>query len=170
MAYTEFIALHTSGVTAMRAYFDQAEKTATMLAKCTAQPLPFSERLIIASHEIVENTAPRRLSGHQAPASRRSAHGLQGGLLADVNDRPVAGIGNGATQHLMGDWRDIPIAKDQETNKIADRIALCPFEVPMRNSPGRFLQVDQHGRNRIGHHWASRTKNSVFPKPGPAYV
>jgi hypothetical protein len=57
MTYTEFIDLHTSGVTAMRAYFDQAEKTATMLAKCTAEPLPFSERLMIASQEIVENTA-----------------------------------------------------------------------------------------------------------------
>jgi hypothetical protein len=57
MNYTEFIDLHTSGVTAMRAYFDQAERTTTMLAKCTAEPLPFSERLTIAAQEIVENSA-----------------------------------------------------------------------------------------------------------------
>ena len=57
MNYTEFMDLHTRGVTAMRAYFDQAEKTTTMLAKCTADPLPFSERLTLASQEIVENSA-----------------------------------------------------------------------------------------------------------------
>jgi hypothetical protein len=57
MNYTEFMVLHTSGITAMRAYFDQAEKTTTMLAKCTAEPLPFSDRLIIASQEIAENSA-----------------------------------------------------------------------------------------------------------------
>ena len=57
MNFREFMDLHTRGVTAMRAYFDQAEKTATMLEKCTAEPLPFEERLVIASQEIVENTA-----------------------------------------------------------------------------------------------------------------
>ena len=57
MNYTEFTDLHTSGVTAMRAYFDQAERTTVMLAKCTAEPLPFLERLALASQEIVENSA-----------------------------------------------------------------------------------------------------------------
>ncbi len=57
MNYTEFTDLHTSGVTAMRIYFDQAEKTSVMLAKCTAAPLPFVERLALASQEIVENNA-----------------------------------------------------------------------------------------------------------------
>jgi hypothetical protein len=57
MNYTEFVNLHTSGVTAMRAYFDQAERTTVMLAKCTAEPLPFLERLKLASQEIVENSA-----------------------------------------------------------------------------------------------------------------
>lgn len=57
MNYTEFMDLHTSAITAMRVYFDQAEKTTTMLAKCTAEPLTFSERLIIASQEMVENSA-----------------------------------------------------------------------------------------------------------------
>jgi hypothetical protein len=57
MNHAEFIDLHTSGVTAMRAYFDQAEKTTVLLAKCTAQPVPFLERLALASQEIVENSA-----------------------------------------------------------------------------------------------------------------
>jgi hypothetical protein len=57
MNYTEFTDLHTSGVTAMRAYFEQAEKTTNLLAKCTAEPLPFADRLAIASQEIVENAA-----------------------------------------------------------------------------------------------------------------
>jgi len=57
MNHAEFIDLHTSGVTAMRAYFDQAEKTASMLAQCTPAPLPFAERLTLASQEIAENTA-----------------------------------------------------------------------------------------------------------------
>ena len=57
MTYAEFVDLHTSGVTAMRAYFDQAEKTTVMLAKCTATPLPFLERLALMSQEIIENTA-----------------------------------------------------------------------------------------------------------------
>jgi hypothetical protein len=57
MTYTEFADLHASGITAMRTYFDQAEKTTTLLGKCTAEPLPFSERLIIASQEIAENSA-----------------------------------------------------------------------------------------------------------------
>lgn len=57
MNHEEFVDLHMKGVTAMRSYFDQAEKTTRMLARCTAEPLPFSERLIIASQEIVENSA-----------------------------------------------------------------------------------------------------------------
>jgi len=57
MNHAEFIDLHTSGVAAMRAYFDQAERTTVMLAKCTAEPLPFLERLELASQEIVENSA-----------------------------------------------------------------------------------------------------------------
>jgi hypothetical protein len=45
----------------------------------------------------------------------------------------------------MRDWRDVPITEDQRANEIAHRIALCPFEVPMRNSPGRFLQKGHAG-------------------------
>ena len=57
MNYTEFMDLHDSGVTAMRAYFDEAEKTSTMLAKCTAAPLPFMKRLALMSQEIIEVSA-----------------------------------------------------------------------------------------------------------------
>ena len=57
MSYTEFMDLHTSAVSSMRAYFDEAEKTSTMLAKCTAAPLPFMQRLALISQEIIEKTA-----------------------------------------------------------------------------------------------------------------
>jgi hypothetical protein len=56
MNHAEFVDLHTSGVTAMRAYFEQAEKTTIMLANCTPA-LPFVERPELASQEIVENSA-----------------------------------------------------------------------------------------------------------------
>jgi len=49
--------LHTSAVSAMRTYFDEAEKTSTLLAKITAAPLPFMQRLALMSQEIIENGA-----------------------------------------------------------------------------------------------------------------
>lgn len=57
MNYTEFMDLHHSAVSAMGAYFDEAEKTSLMLAKCTAAPLPFMQRLALISQEIVEKSA-----------------------------------------------------------------------------------------------------------------
>jgi hypothetical protein len=57
VSYTEFMDLHTSAASAMRAYFDEAEKTSIMLAKCTAAPLPFMQRLALMSQEIMENSA-----------------------------------------------------------------------------------------------------------------
>ena len=62
----EFIDLHTSGVTAMRVYFDQAEKTTVLLAKCTAEPLPFLESLALAFQEIAEIVPTRNISGSSA--------------------------------------------------------------------------------------------------------
>lgn len=55
MNQTEFIDLHSSCDTAMRAYFVEAEKTAAMLSKCTPEPLSFAERLILISQEILEH-------------------------------------------------------------------------------------------------------------------
>ena len=57
MNYGEFMDLHTSGVTAIRAYFDEVEKTSAMLAKCTPAPLPFTKRLALLSQEVIENSA-----------------------------------------------------------------------------------------------------------------
>lgn len=57
MDQNEFNELHTSCVVAFREYVDQAEVTASMLAKCTAEPMPLRERLKIALQERVENTA-----------------------------------------------------------------------------------------------------------------
>jgi hypothetical protein len=57
MTHMEFLELHTSCVTAMRAYVVQMEKTSTMLAECTPEPLSFKERVDLMSQGIVENDA-----------------------------------------------------------------------------------------------------------------
>jgi hypothetical protein len=54
---TEFNQLHSSCVRAFRTYALEAETTATMLANCTADPMPLPERLKIALQEKIENTA-----------------------------------------------------------------------------------------------------------------
>jgi hypothetical protein len=52
---SEFSELNANCVAAMRAYFVEAEKTSSMLAKCTAEPLSFTDRLDLLSQEIIEN-------------------------------------------------------------------------------------------------------------------
>lgn len=52
-----FDALHAGCVTAFRNYASEADITATMLADCTAAPMPFATRLKIALQEGVENSA-----------------------------------------------------------------------------------------------------------------
>jgi len=53
----EFLEMHTNCVTAMRTYFIQVEKTSTMLAECTGEPLSFRERFRLMSQGIAENDA-----------------------------------------------------------------------------------------------------------------
>ena len=57
MDQKEFNELHANCVDAFKNYADEAEITSTMLADCTAEPLPLSERLKIAVQERIENTA-----------------------------------------------------------------------------------------------------------------
>jgi hypothetical protein len=57
MNRSEFMELHEKSARARQAYFTQAEKTSTMLAGCTAEPLPFSERFRLMSQGIAENDA-----------------------------------------------------------------------------------------------------------------
>jgi hypothetical protein len=49
--------MHANCVTAMQTYFVEVEKTSTMLAGCTAEPLTFRERFRLMSQGIVENDA-----------------------------------------------------------------------------------------------------------------
>jgi len=53
----EFDELHATCVTALRIYVAEAETTSAMLAHCTAEPLPFVERLRVAVQEPAETTA-----------------------------------------------------------------------------------------------------------------
>ena len=50
-----FISLHANCINAMRASFVEAERTCAMLAQCTAEPLPLTDRLTLLSQEIIEN-------------------------------------------------------------------------------------------------------------------
>ena len=60
MNNAEFIELHAECITAMRLYFVEAEITTTMLAKCTAEPLPFTERMSLLAQEVLETDAQTR--------------------------------------------------------------------------------------------------------------
>jgi hypothetical protein len=53
----EFMEMHENCVTAMRAYFEQAEKMSAMLAECSAEPMTFRERFKLMSQGILENDA-----------------------------------------------------------------------------------------------------------------
>ena len=57
MNRAEFLEMHANCVTAMRTYFVQVEKTSTMLAERTAEPLGFRERFRLMSQGIAENDA-----------------------------------------------------------------------------------------------------------------
>jgi hypothetical protein len=54
---TEFNELHTGCVTAFKTYVVEAEKTSMMLANCTAEPLPLTQRFRVMFQERAENTA-----------------------------------------------------------------------------------------------------------------
>jgi hypothetical protein len=55
--HKEFMELHASFVASMRCYFAEVEKSSSMLAECTAKPLPLKKRLRLVSQSIIEHTA-----------------------------------------------------------------------------------------------------------------
>jgi len=57
MDQREFDALHARCAGAFRDYASEADVTSTMLANCTAEPMPFLARLKVAIQERIENTA-----------------------------------------------------------------------------------------------------------------
>ena len=57
MNRTEFMEMHANCVAALGTYIVEAERTATMLAECCAEPLTFTERFKLMSQGIVENDA-----------------------------------------------------------------------------------------------------------------
>lgn len=59
MDQKEFNELHSSCVSAFKNYAAQADITASMLANCTAEPMPLRDRLKIAVQESMENAAHR---------------------------------------------------------------------------------------------------------------
>jgi hypothetical protein len=63
MTHAEFMELHQECVTAMRAYFLQAETTSEMPSECTPEPLPFDVRLRLLAQEINESDAHKNYVG-----------------------------------------------------------------------------------------------------------
>ena len=57
MNHTEFSDLHAASVKLMRSYFIEVEKSSTMLAECTEEPLPLKKRLMLTSQGIIEHEA-----------------------------------------------------------------------------------------------------------------
>ena len=57
MNHKEFLDLHATCVTSMRSYFVEVEKSSTMLAECTAKPLPLRKRLKLTSQALIEQAA-----------------------------------------------------------------------------------------------------------------
>jgi hypothetical protein len=58
--HIEFIDLHAASVALMRSYFAEVEKSSTMLAECTAEPLPLEKRLALTSQGVIEHEAHLR--------------------------------------------------------------------------------------------------------------
>ena len=57
MNHKEFLDLHATCITSMRSYFVEVEKSSTMLAECTAKPLPLRRRLNLTSQGLIEQAA-----------------------------------------------------------------------------------------------------------------
>lgn len=57
MDHTEFTDLCVDCASATAAYLREAEKTSTLLAKCTGQPLTFEDRFALLSQEMIERSA-----------------------------------------------------------------------------------------------------------------
>jgi hypothetical protein len=52
--------LHAASVALMRSYLAEVEKSSTMLAECTADPLPLIKRLALTSQGVIEHEAHLR--------------------------------------------------------------------------------------------------------------
>lgn len=57
MNHKQFLDLHATCVSSMRSYFLEVEKSSTMLAQCTAKPLPLRTRLQLTSQGLIEQAA-----------------------------------------------------------------------------------------------------------------
>jgi hypothetical protein len=57
MTYKEFLDLHAECITAMRAYFAEAEQSCVLLAQCTVEPLSPTSRLNLIAQEVAEKEA-----------------------------------------------------------------------------------------------------------------
>jgi hypothetical protein len=75
MTQAEFMELHEDCVTAMRAYFVEAEVTSGMLSECTPDPMPFETRLRLLAQEINESDAHKNYVGAKIHLHSAALHG-----------------------------------------------------------------------------------------------
>lgn len=89
MDQTTFNDLHTSCLTALQDYMTSAHLTATMLAHCTPEPMPLTDRLSLMVQEVAEEDAHsiyRNLKRIIHEAAKLGFHySLSGGLHALSN-------------------------------------------------------------------------------------
>src|SRR6478609_12024284 len=94
----------------------------------------------------------KRLQGHHPVHS--SAH---------MNNGPARDIPHGLPQHFMCQRSRIPLAEEEKSKNIDDRISFPPAEIDMRYSPRNSSYLNQHRGNRIRHHGASRVQYAMAP-------
>jgi hypothetical protein len=82
MKCSEFEEMHENCITALRAYFNQAQKTLEMMSTCTSGPLSLAQRCEILRQGLAENEAYTVYIGTRnlLLSAARTGYGSQGDL------------------------------------------------------------------------------------------
>ncbi len=86
------------------------------------------------------------------------------GRSADVDARSPLGIRFRAAQDLAGDRGDLAVAEDQEADQMADRVALGPGEIGVRDLAGAVAEGEEDGGDRV------RDRGARDPQPSYAVL
>src|SRR4029453_4094983 len=70
-------------------------------------------------------------------------------------------VGFGVAQYLSGDGRDLTVAEDEVAQHVHDWVALGPAEVDERQLARLVADVEQQGRDRVGHGRALGPQDAV---------
>ena len=76
-------------------------------------------------------------------------HRATTGRSSDVHARTALRVRFRAAQHLAGDRGDLAVAEDEEADQVADRVALGPGEVGVRDLAGAVAEGEEDGGDRV---------------------